>query len=197
MKVSNRPFSKVDAAKQIVFGEVYVPGILDSQGEFMTAEQIEKMAYEFLRKSQLDAIDTNHDLVDNGSYVVESFIARPGDPDFIAGSWVVGTKITDSELWKQVENGELNGYSMYGTSARAERVVEIEIPDDGLIKGETIENDGHTHDFEVRFSEDGKMVGGEATGAGHVHRISKGTATEETDGHSHRFDFLTPLVGEL
>lgn len=35
-------FKKSDAKKQIVFGEVYVPDRKDTDGNFMTAETIEK-----------------------------------------------------------------------------------------------------------------------------------------------------------
>ena len=29
---------------------------------------------------------------------------------------------------------------------------------------------------------------------GHVHKILRGTATEETDGHSHRFSFVEGVL---
>ena len=41
-------FKKSDAKQQIVFGEVYVPDRRDTDGNFMTAETIEKMAHDFL-----------------------------------------------------------------------------------------------------------------------------------------------------
>ena len=39
-------FKKSDAKQQIVFGEVYVPNRRDTDGNFMTAETIEKMAHD-------------------------------------------------------------------------------------------------------------------------------------------------------
>ena len=41
-------FKKKTAAKQLVFGEVYVPNDRDTDGNWMTADTIEKMAHAFL-----------------------------------------------------------------------------------------------------------------------------------------------------
>ena len=40
--------NKVDW-KQIVYAEVYAPNVLDTHGDYMTAETIEKMAHDFLK----------------------------------------------------------------------------------------------------------------------------------------------------
>ena len=101
---------KADDELQIVYAEVYAPNIPDSQGEFMQPTTIRKMAHSFLAKGFVNQIDTNHDNVTNGSYVVESFIARKNDPDFIEDSWVVGVHVPDSDLWAKIKKGELNGF---------------------------------------------------------------------------------------
>ena len=41
-------FKKSDSKQQIVFGEVYVPNRRDTDGNFMTAETVEKMAHDFM-----------------------------------------------------------------------------------------------------------------------------------------------------
>ena len=79
-------FKKSDSKKQIVYGEVYVPDRRDSDGNFMTAETIEKMAHDFMMNSCNSQISKSHDGNADKGCVVESFIAREGDPDFIAGS---------------------------------------------------------------------------------------------------------------
>ena len=73
-------FKKSNAKKQIVYGEVYVPNVKDTDGNFMTAETIEKMAHDFMKNSRNTQIDKNHDGYKDKGYVVESFIARKGDP---------------------------------------------------------------------------------------------------------------------
>ena len=183
---------KFDDEKQIVFAEVYAPNVIDSQGDFMSRDEIERMAYRFMAEGRVSKVDTNHDLNDNGSIVVESFLARDGDPDFITGSWVVGVHIPDAGLWSDVKKGELNGFSMYGGGTRRDRIVEVEIPDDGILKGDTTGGDSHEHEWTIRFDEHGNFRGGTTLPdeSGHVHKIEKGTATEFADGHNHRFSYM-------
>lgn len=119
-------FKKSDAKKQIVFGEVYIPDRRDTDGNFMTAETIEKMAHDFLANKKNSQISKNHDGNSNKGCVVESFIAREGDPDFIAGSWVVGVHVPDVEIWKQIEKGELTGFSIEGSGILVEEGAENE-----------------------------------------------------------------------
>ena len=108
-------FKKSDAKQQIVFGEVYVPDRKDTDGNFMTAATIEKMAHDFMAHSRNTKISKGHDGNTDKGCVVESFIAREGDPDFIAGSWVVGVHVPDAKIWKSIEAGELTGFSIEGT----------------------------------------------------------------------------------
>jgi hypothetical protein len=190
------PIKKMDAAKQIVMGEVYIPYVPDSQGDFMTPDEIERIAHNFLRNRRVFKVDTEHNLVENGSVVVESFIARPGDPDFTPGAWVVGTHIPDKTVWAKVESGEINGYSMYGTGVRKETIVEIEIPDDGIVKGETIAaGDGHSHTFFLEFDDAGSLINGYTDEVnGHKHVIKSGTITEQANGHAHRYSMTDALA---
>ena len=103
---------KSDADKQIVYGEVYVPYSIDTQGEMMLPDDIEKMAHRYLQLPNLSkTIDVNHDNRPVNCHVVESFVARKGDPEFTEGSWVVGMKIDDSSIWSLIKDGKINGFS--------------------------------------------------------------------------------------
>lgn len=112
-----------DAPKQIVYGEVYAPLVEDSHGDWMTAEQIELMAHKFMKSGRVKALDREHNLKETGAVVVESFIARKGDPDFAEGAWVLGCHVADSELWAAIEKGEVTGFSMYGQGVRTPRAM--------------------------------------------------------------------------
>lgn len=187
---------KTDDDKQIAYGEVYIPMIPDSQGDFMTGEEIEKMAHEFMKDGLLRGVDTEHDLADNGSVVVESFIVRKNDPDFVEGSWVAAVWVPD-EIWPLVKSGELGGFSMYGKGERIPTYITIEVPDDGIVKGETDEMEDHTHIFALRFDEAGTFLGGETNQVdGHFHKITKGTVTEDAEDHRHRFSFVEALQSD-
>lgn len=186
--------SKVDEDRRLVFGVVYEPNVPDAHGDFMLADTIEKAAHMFLSRAFVRNIDTNHDLEANGSVVVESFIARKGDPDFPEGSWVLGVHVPDDDRWAEVRKGELGGFSLYGVAERGEEVeIELEIPEDGIVWGVTAEHEGHTHRFVAKFDEAGNFLGGQTEEAedGHFHMISKGTVTDSGGGasHNHRFDF--------
>jgi hypothetical protein len=187
---------KFDQDEQIVWGEVYAPGFPDSQGDYMTPEEIKKMAYGFMRKGALANVDTNHSQQPNGSRIVESFIARKGDPVFIPGSWVVGVHVPDSATWRMIKSGELNGFSLDGFGVRTEKPIEVELPH--VLKGETLPMVDHSHSFSVRFAPDGRFMGGMTNPGldGHVHKIERGTVTEKAGfpPHVHRFSFVEGVL---
>ena len=110
------------------------------------------MAYGFLSKGITDSIDINHDGQKCGACVVESFIARENDPDFIPGSWVVGVHVPDVDQWELVKTGELNGFSMEGTGFKTPQIVDFNVPES--LKGETLvdaDDDTHHHEFYVNY----------------------------------------------
>ena len=179
---------KVDAALQLVYGEVYVPGVPDSQGDFMTSQEIVKMAHRFMANRRVHQIDREHDNVKVDAYVAESFVAREGDPDFIPGAWVVGIHIVDTSVWGDVVEGRINGFSMEAMATRVERIIEVDLPTE--VEGDTDIAEGHRHRFYVRFSDEGEFLGGETDFVhGHKHEIVRGTRTEVVESHSHRYSF--------
>lgn len=195
---------KFDSARQMIWTEVYVPFVPDSQGDFMSPEEIEKTAYNFMKGQRMYNVDTEHDLSKNETVVIESFIARKGDLEFIPGSWVVGMHVVNSKLWSKVEKGEVNALSMYGSGLREDAVIEIEVPDDGVVKGDTHDFGGHKHVYSLQFNEQGKVVKGETdevtvNGVAHKHIIKGGTVTEQSAGHAHRYsvsDALSALISK-
>jgi hypothetical protein len=183
---------KTEAKKQIIWAEVYAPNRPDADQEYMTAESIETMAYEFMRSKKMDAVDHAHDQINKeGCCVIESFVARKGDPDFAEGAWVVGIHIDNKDLWEKVEKGEINGLSMEALVTKEVKDVILEIP--ALLGGVTYKAEGdsaddHTHEFEVHYDDEGKFLGGKTdTVDGHFHLIRKGTITEKSSGHFHKF----------
>lgn len=180
--------------QQLVYGEVYAPMKPDSDGEFMTAEEIQKMAHDFVRSQKMNMIDTNHDnqLVE-GVSVVESFIARKGDPDFIPGSWVVGVHVNDAATWDAIKKGEINGFSMEAMVQREEHYMTMELPP--VVTGLTSKSEEHTHTYYVGYSPQGEFLGGTTDMVeGHRHAIKGGTTTETVDGHRHKFSSVDTVT---
>lgn len=177
--------------RRLVYGEVYAPNQIDTDGEAMTAEEIEKMAHNFLMHGRTDKIDEMHDYSETGCLVCESFIARKSDPDgFVKGSWVLGVYILPDDLWEKVEKGEINGFSFAGRSQS--EVVEATVRVVRKMVGDTEESENglippHTHSLEIEFDENGNIIKGE-TDLRHEHRhpILRTTATEVELDHAHR-----------
>ncbi len=196
---------KFDDELQVVWGEVYLPNFPDSQDDFMTAEEVRDAAYSFMGQCRMRKIDTMHDNVENGSFVVESFIAMDGQTTFIPGAWVVGVHIPDTGIWGKVKSGELNGFSMEALAIKTATEIIIEVPE--VMQGVT-ERSGdtmHTHKWHIRFSPEGEFLGG-STGSvldgddpdpEHDHKISKGTVTEQggENPHRHRYSFVEVAIG--
>lgn len=119
--------AKRDDVQQIVIGAVYVPydkkddSTVDTHGHACTREEIEKMAYKFMEDLNLKNVDQQHNFKSGYGYVVESYLAKSGDPLFKEGTWVAGVKVTDDVVWKKIEKGEITGFSLAG-SARLQEV---------------------------------------------------------------------------
>lgn len=193
MKEKMLTLKKFDADRQLVWAEVYAPNFPDSDGDFASAEVIEQMAFDFLKKGRTAQVDVNHDNKLYNCYVVESFIVRHDSDLFIPESWVVGIHVDNDEIWQKVKDGDLNGFSMEVNAVSREVEVEINIPE--RIIGKTNEVAGHSHKFTVKFDEDGKFLGGETDVVdGHSHIIRGGTVTEVTGGHQHTFSFVEQVI---
>lgn len=114
---------KLDEEKQMVFGVVYAPDDVDTQGEYAKAEDIEKAAHSFMRDLRNDRIDKQHNELPQEAFVAETWIVRKADELFPEdeGAWAVGIKVEDPDLWQLAKDGEIGGLSMGGT---ADKVVE-------------------------------------------------------------------------
>lgn len=150
-----RKIKKTEAEERLVFAEVYAPDMIDTHGDFMTAPEIKKMAYDFARKGRLDQVDVCHDNNLYGCNVVETFVARSDDSVFIPGSWVVGVHVPDDELWSMIKSGEINGFSMESLVLRKQSEREFDLP--VVLKGYTQKTEnGHKTPFTVFVDENGK-----------------------------------------
>ena len=114
-------FEKYDDEKGIVYGAVYSPDKVDVQGDYMTAEEIEKSCHDFSKKLNLSNVDEEHNFKKTKAFVAESFILKGDHPNYLGiseGSWVIAMKIEDDELKKSIKDGKFKGFSMAGTAIR-------------------------------------------------------------------------------
>jgi len=114
----NVPIKKYSDEKGMVYGIVYAPDEVDSQGEFTTKEEIEQSAYDFMKSLNMLNVDKQHNFKpEEGAFVAESWLIRKGDslfPKEKEGSWAVGIKLEDEDLKKEAREGKLGGLSMAG-----------------------------------------------------------------------------------
>lgn len=183
---------KTDKLHKIVKGIVYTALDVDTDGETMSVEDVQKAAWNFLAQRKEKNIDIQHDWQASGCAVVESYVTEKGDPNFPENSWVMAVKCTD-EIFQKVIDGELNGFSFGGYSEKYVQRVMLEVARQAV--GETFENlnkdiiPSHKHSFIIWYDNDGHIVKGHTDVVeGHQHTISYGTSTDKSIGHSHRID---------
>jgi len=177
--------------ERLVYAELLVPETPNVYGDFWTREEIRLAMLTFMKTGF--GIDVNHDQVDLSASirVVESFIVRAHDPDFIEGSWVLGMYIGDDTLWEQILRGEINGYSYEALVQFLP--MELESVEQRIYRGQTEPDplDGHTHEWVVFMGRDGRpLLGGTSWSQGHTHPITTHTVTELAAAHRHRFNIL-------
>lgn len=178
--------------EQYVLAEILIPDTVNNYGDIYTRDAIKEFCEEFARKGYgLDINHDNEDVTGTKCFVVESFIARAGDPDFVEGAWVLGVKVTDDELWKDILEGRINGFSYEALVSFTP--VSFTGLEDVQVYGTTEPHpvDGHTHDYLIILD----LFNNPAAGAtsetnGHHHKILGHTVTEVESGHNHRFQVL-------
>ena len=189
-KITARICRVSDVDERLVTAVVYEPNTFDTYGEFMFPKCVEQLAHKFMRLDLTEVIDTNHDNVPNGSYPVESYIAKKGDPEFAEGTWVLTVKASE-EVWPDVLAGNINGFSFEAMVEIVAYEVEATTIRDHV--GRTLSHKGaaedHEHVYFCQVNEKGRVVTGRTSAApdGHWHEIKHGTFTELDADHNHRF----------
>ena len=118
-----------DDDKQIVYSVAMRPNMLiprkDINGEpamvFYTEETIADLQQNFFKKNHHNGATVNHDgKVREDMYIFESWIVQDPEKDKATllgmqvqkGDWVTAQKIENAEVWQDVKNGKLTGFSI-------------------------------------------------------------------------------------
>lgn len=121
---------KADADSHFVTGIVYEPMVEDTQGNYMTEEEITKAAYWFAKNG--NQVDLQHCFKKcDGAEVVESYVAKcdmeiEGET-IKKGTWLMTMEITDSDVWDSIQKGDITGFSMGGVGVYSEEDVELTV----------------------------------------------------------------------
>lgn len=115
--------TKADQWRQIVYGVVLAPEEQDTQGEVISAPEIEKSAHQWMATSRIIGLEHGEPI---DAVPVESFIC-PMDMQFqgpqgpvhwTQGSWIMGVKFMDAEHFQMALDGEITGFSVGGFGLR-------------------------------------------------------------------------------
>lgn len=124
-------FSKMDEDRRQVFGWATIvkkdgQDVVDLQGDYISIEEIEKSAYEYVVKSRKGGNQHKRAGAEpfHAADMIESFIVTPekvekmGLPEDTPLGWWVGFKVNDEDTWQQVKSGERTGFSIHGRGIR-------------------------------------------------------------------------------
>lgn len=85
---------------------------------FFTKETIRKVAQSFFKNGFQSNLNIEHSDVTADSYVFQSFIVDSEKAisfmDLPDGSWVVGVKVNNPNIWKEIKEGKRKGFSIEG-----------------------------------------------------------------------------------
>lgn len=97
----------------------------DEQGEYyivFSAESIRKIAIDFYKKLNVNNADVEHNHnMENGITYFQSLIVDKENgicpaafKDLPNGTWIIGCKIDNADVWNAVKNGTVKGFSIDG-----------------------------------------------------------------------------------
>lgn len=181
-------FAVKDDKRHTVLGAVVIPDQVDTQGEALTTEAIERMLEGWFRAGRATKVDTAHNYQENGCVIIQAGIARKNDPLFAEGTLYAKAEISP-ELWPRIANGEFHGFSWAGPYDKAIRIARIASP--RLAQGTTEKSDHgpypeHFHNATLRFDAAANVIPGFTEPAmGHRHPTDGTTRTGFSNGHTH------------
>lgn len=88
---------------------------------FFTADTIRQIAQQYFKSGFQKNLNLNHTSVPAKSYMFQSYIVdnskgikAPKGIDVPDGSWIVGVKVDDKEVWNEIKTGKVKGFSIEG-----------------------------------------------------------------------------------
>lgn len=129
---------KADAGSHFVTGIVYEPMVEDTDGNYMTEEEITKAAHWFAKNG--NKVDLQHSFEPlDGAVVVESSVTKCDmeleGQTIKKGTWLMTVEIQDEDIFQAIEKGEITGFSMGGSGVYSEIDVDITDPENPIEKG--------------------------------------------------------------
>lgn len=115
--------------RQELLGAAMIPNLLiyrqDSDGSeynvFFSADTIREIAQTFMKSGLTNSMNLDHQNTDADSTIFQSYIvdttmgmSSPKGLNLPNGSWVIGTKVYNQDVWNSIKSGERKGFSVQG-----------------------------------------------------------------------------------
>jgi hypothetical protein len=133
VKFNKVKLTEVNQERMMVFGPALIPDQLIYRVDEETGREfyarfrspiIEKAAHHILKKGNHIGSNIDHDTAKKveAAFIAESWIKWSSDNDksnwmgfdLPVGTWFIGMKIEDPEVWEKIKNKEVNGFSIEG-----------------------------------------------------------------------------------
>ena len=126
--------------ERYVLGVVLAPEAVDAQGDIYSAEEIRSSAHRFME--EFGGLGVMHRLrVNDQVKVLESYLAPSdftiGDITVAKGTWLLAVRILADELWEQVKDGQLTGFSIGGSARRVPEPHAVEAQPEAEVQPST------------------------------------------------------------
>lgn len=119
---------KADAKSHYVTGVVYEPMSEDTDGNYMTEEEITKAAHWYAKNAAQVDVQHSFEPLANAS-VVETWIAKAdfklNGEKIRKGTWLMTVEVTDPDVWDAIEKGDITGFSMGGVGDYSKEDVDV------------------------------------------------------------------------
>ncbi len=107
--------------ERFVLGVVLDPEVVDAQGDIYSPEEVRQAAHRFME--EFGGLGLMHRFrVNDQVKVLESYLAPVdfaiGETRIRKGTWLLAVRILSDELWQQVKDGALTGFSIGGSARR-------------------------------------------------------------------------------
>lgn len=143
-KENTRLYFKAEKDKQELIGACMIPDILiprkDEDGNWydvtFSAEDIRTASQLFFKQNLNHSFNLNHDknVEAKGTFIFQSYIVDRekgilpplGMEELPCGTWIIGIKIEDLQLWNDILCGSFKGFSVEGIFMLLEKVSGVE-----------------------------------------------------------------------
>lgn len=112
--------------KHLVYGAVLIPNKpiyrRNQEEEFyiqFPQETIEKLAHSYLQNDNIYSFTQQHQVIADGVSIVESWVKMSSNDkskdlgiDVPDGTWLIGAKIENDDIWNGIKSGEMKGFSI-------------------------------------------------------------------------------------